>query len=99
MKIRMGDQEKEHEGFSCPAKAHQGWCYRDDCVGAVCQGMKEVGYGGALLPGTGLVIHTDDSVPAEYRARIVAALEAEIGDRATAERLAGVVVTALEGGE
>jgi hypothetical protein len=36
---------------------------------------------------------------AAIRERIVAALEAEIGDRATAERLAGVVVWALEGGK
>jgi hypothetical protein len=35
---------------------------------------------------------------AEARERIALALEAEIGDRATAERLAGVVVRALEEG-
>jgi hypothetical protein len=36
---------------------------------------------------------------AAFRERIVAALEAETGDRATAERLAGVVVRALEASE
>jgi hypothetical protein len=36
---------------------------------------------------------------AAFRERITLALEAEIGDRDAAERLAGVVVRALEGGE
>ena len=77
-----------HEGFSCPAQQHEGWCNRDDCVGAVCAALRD--------PQTELQSNVGAlAIAARIRARIVAALTAETGDAATAERLAGVVVQAL----